>query len=90
MANTIADIIYLIEQDHIEDLTDHDIIRISRYLIENLKQDHKIPGKTWYTFVGILDWHREHGFITPRQASWLLAHTADYLDQRKTRLEEYL
>jgi hypothetical protein len=89
----ISDIIYRIEmcnnQDQL-DLTQSDCLQITKYLVNNLNENHRIPGNIYYQFVGILAWNKEHGFITDKQHYWLLDHIWQYIDQRAYTIEELL
>jgi hypothetical protein len=89
----ISDIIYQLEiTEHIDliDLSISDTIKITRYLINNLQDDHQMPGNVYYQFIGILDWHKENHFITDKQHYWLLDHLWQYIDQRTYTFEEML
>jgi hypothetical protein len=81
----LSDIIYHLEitEDIYQlDLSQIDCIKTTKYLISNLQTNHQIPGNVYYQFLGILDWHREYGFITPKQHYWLIIHLWQYIDQR--------
>jgi hypothetical protein len=89
----ISDIIYHIEitdnKDDL-DLTITDTLKITSYLINNLQDNHQMPGSVYLQFIGILDWHKEHHFITDKQHYWLLDHLWQYIDQRQYTYEEML
>ena len=89
----ISDIIYHLEitdnKEHL-DLCQNDCIKASRYLIENLDVNHRIPGNVYYQFLGILQWHQDHGVITDKQHYWLMMNLWRYIDQRTYTMMEML
>ena len=92
MAN-ISDIIYHLEitdNEDLLDLSEHDCIKASRHLVNNLNEQHSMPGLVYCKFIGILDWYNEHKFITPKQHYWLLIHLWKYIDQRNYTIMEML
>lgn len=89
----ISDIIYHLEITNNQedlDLNQNDCIKISSYLINNLRDDHLIPGNVYFQFIGILDWYKEHNFITPKQHYWLMDNLWQYIDQRQYTIQELL
>jgi hypothetical protein len=86
----ISDMIYELEiTNDIDDLdlSESQCLMISSYLINHLRGDHTMPGNVYYQFMGILDWYKEHKFITSKQHYWLIANLWQYIDQRDPMIE---
>lgn len=65
-----------------DDISDYELIKVSEYLINNIRSDHDMPGKIWDQFLGIMDWYTDNQFITSKQRYWLMANLNQYLSQR--------
>lgn len=59
-------------------ISQRDLIRVGRYLVDNLDRSHGIPGDQHNTMCGIIDWYREHGDITHRQKIYLFNAVVNY------------
>ena len=82
---TIGQLIYLFETTDPLDIevTTSEILEISRFLINNLIDDHSVSGSDYFQFCGILDWYKQQGFITNKQKYWLVDKCSQYIDQRQ-------
>lgn len=89
--NLLDDLIYAYEIGSVDELTDlyfrdilpqNDIVRISRYLINNLGEHHNVNGTVWMTLCGIINWYDEKEFMTDAQAIYLIANTKKHLQER--------
>jgi hypothetical protein len=82
----VSDTIYHLEitedPDDLE-LTQYQCLKTAEHLIKNLNYNHSLPGKDFQQILGILDWNREHGFITPKQHYYLIMILWEYIDQRQ-------
>ena len=82
----VLDTIFEIEMwnkgDDFEHISDAQLIKASEYLINNLREDHSMPGNVWNQFIGILNYNIQHEFINEKQRYWLIASLKENLDQR--------
>lgn len=68
--------------DLVEIVTTEDLVRVGRYLTDNLDHNHRIPTRDLHTTWGILDWYTEYRSLTVRQKWFLirvLVHNWQYL-----------
>lgn len=90
--NTLNDLIYAYEIASVDELSDlyyrdiltqKDIIRISRYFVNNIPRNHKINGNVWMTVCGIIHWYDEHNnSMTDAQAIYLVANVKNNIHER--------
>jgi hypothetical protein len=85
----ISDLIDYIEITDVDDmeLSQKQLIKISAYLLGNLRDNHDMPGKVWDQFQGICYWYNTHGIITDKQDYWLRIHLKQYISQRRFELD---
>lgn len=89
--NLLDDLIYAYEIGSVDDLTDlyfrdvlpqEDIVKVSRYLVNNLREHHTVNGNIWMTLCGIINWYDEKQFMTDAQTIYLIANTKKHLQER--------
>jgi len=89
--NLLDDLIYAYEIGSVDDLTDlyysdvlpqEDIVKVSRYLVNNLREHHTVNGNIWMTLCGIINWYDKKQFMTDAQAIYLIANTKKHLQER--------
>lgn len=85
----ISDLIDYIEITDVDDmeLSQRQLVKISAYLLGNLRDDHDMPGQVWNQFTGICSWYSTHGIITDKQDFWLRIHLKQYIAQRRFELD---
>ena len=97
--NSLTDLVYafeiasedvLVELYLDDELSARDIIKISRYFINNLDEHHTVNGNVWNTMCGIIDfWNNSNTdpleqFITDNQAIYLIGNLKRNIHQRKS------
>lgn len=80
----INDLIYLLEITDVDEMefTEKELIQLGIHLLNNLRGDHKIPGKVYYQILGICDWYRENHFLSDKQRYWMMCNLKEYISQR--------